>query len=69
MRRASSVVALAVALGACAGSSPPPPADPLAGIPEQRLAVSYIDVAEAFPAATGTFMFVRRNAGKGLAKP
>ena len=61
MRRASSVVALALALGACATSSAPPPSDPLAGIPEQHLAVSYIDVSEAFPAATGTFIDKRHS--------
>lgn len=62
MRPVPSVVALALALGACATSSaPPPPADPLAGIPEQHLAVSYIDVSEAFPAATGTFIDRRHS--------
>jgi hypothetical protein len=33
----------------------------LAGIPEQRLAVSYVDVSEAFPAATGTFIDKRHS--------
>lgn len=62
MRHLTGVAALALALGACAtGSTPPPPSDPLAGIPEQRLAVSYIDVSEAFPAATGTFIDKRHS--------
>ena len=63
MRHAPSVALLALALGACStASSPPGPApDPLAGIPEQRLAVSFIDVSEAFPAATGTFIDKRHS--------
>lgn len=62
MRHLPGVVALALALGACAtASTPTPPSDPLAGIPEQRLAVSYIDVSEAFPAATGTFIDKRHS--------
>lgn len=62
MRHLPGVAALALALGACAAAStPPPPSDPLAGIPEQRLAVSYIDVSEAFPAATGTFIDKRHS--------
>lgn len=62
MRHLPGVAALALALGACAtASTPPPPSDPLAGIPEQRLAVSYIDVSEAFPAATGTFIDKRHS--------
>jgi hypothetical protein len=61
MRYAAGVVALALALGACTTPAPPPSPDPLAGIPEQRLAVSFIDVSEAFPAATGTFIDKRHS--------
>lgn len=61
MRQLPGVAALALALGACTAPPPAPPPDPLAGIPEQRLAVSFIDVSEAFPAATGTFIDKRHS--------
>jgi hypothetical protein len=61
MARLPSLAALALALGGCTTPAPPPPADPLAGIPEQRLAVGYLDVSEAFPAATGTFIDKRHS--------
>jgi hypothetical protein len=51
-----------LALAACASPPPAPPPDPLAGLAGQRLAVAYVDVAEAYPPATaGTFIDRRRG--------
>lgn len=63
MRRAFLATALlAPALVACTPPPPAPPPDPLAYIPEHRLAVGYIDVAEAYPPpATGSFIDSRRS--------
>lgn len=63
MSRRLTVVALLVALAGC--STPPPPPAPLDGIPEHRLAVSTLDVADAYAPPGDSASFIdRRHTGE-----
>lgn len=63
MSRRLTVAALLVALAGC--STPPPPPAPLDGIPEHRLAVSTLDVADAFAPPGDSASFIdRRHTGE-----
>ncbi|MFO1067439.1 MAG: hypothetical protein U1E14_02840 [Geminicoccaceae bacterium] len=63
MSRRLTVAALLVALAGC--STPPPPPAPLDGIPEHRLAVSTLDVADAYAPPGDSASFIdRRHTGE-----